>query len=418
MTPTTKLCGWLLCFFASHATALSSSNEPVAGITTTVSVSDESPLLPNVRTTVQLRLEVVGHIYGDIDLQQPNIDGAVVLYDPKVKFLKELERQTDQPKQIITKDFELFPRRAGDIEIAPIEMGIVYFDQRDDEYKQANIQTAPLTLTISPLPGLAADVNALVSSEVQLGSSSIPTQATAFEVGDSVELSYSIYAKQSHSMLLPQFDFPHIEGTSRYLKPAVTKDARSYQGDPVAIRSQKVVYIFETGGEFEFPQQQIEWWDSVNNQLQLSSVAAISWTVAAAPVPLWSWDNGFKLIALLGVVAITAYLWRQRRIGIKLFHRLNRTERKALERQFWLAYQRSDWQALWYQLERLLQQSDSSKLSLRQQLGKTSAATTLLQLAFNNGNGTLTSTEAQALLTQVSSKPRQAKAEFSLNLNH
>ncbi|TKB48173.1 protein BatD [Ferrimonas sediminicola] len=413
--------GWILLVAMMPLLALAnvvSINRSDPGVEVRLELLQAGPYYVNGRLPVKLTLALDGRLWGRVALRQPGLKDALVIHDPGQEFDRDTEKQVDRPKEILTRQFEIYPRRQGTLVLAPIEMQLVYYDRPSDRYRQVTVASAPLSIDVRRPPEWPEGRQPLVTPQLTLSHSAIDAEDD-LKVGDAVTLTYSIMASGVDAMLLPSLSLPELEGASQYRRPAQLQNYRNSRGEPVGRRTEQVTYIVQRPGTFTISPQRVSWWNLDHSRLESAEVAAVTWK-AGGPLPPWFYRLWHQRRAQMLLFLVVLSLLSLTSLTLALKGAKGGAEERRLRRSYWRSFSRQDPLGMSRVLEAYVAGKPGGHRRLRQGLeGESLAALDAFYLwAYGTDGAPPTRAQARQLLRAVCRPESLTTAPgFSLKLN-
>ena len=205
-------------------------------------------------------------------------------------------------------EFALYPRRGGRLTIpAP---SVTILNSSGDIASQ--LQGKPLELQIAVPPGVDPTAPVVAADSLTLEEQWQPVPSNAFKAGDAIVRTITRVAADVPGMAMLDLAFTAPRGVRVYVDPPQSTDQVS-RGALTGRRTDRVTYVFETGGSFVIPEVAQPWWDLSANRLRRAvgggaTIAVASAPVAAAPGdPVERWV--FAAATVLGLVSLALWSW-------------------------------------------------------------------------------------------------------------
>lgn len=139
-----------------------------------------------------------------------------------------------------------------------------------------------------------------------------PAPSSPFKAGDAIVRTITRVAADVPGMAMLDLSFTAPPGVRVYVDPPQSDD-RVSRGDVTGRRTDRVTYVFETGGSFVIPEVVQPWWDLSANRLRRAVGGGATIAVAAAPVTGTPVDSielwVFAVVTALGLVAFALWVW-------------------------------------------------------------------------------------------------------------
>ncbi len=231
---------------------------------------------------VVLKVELLsdGQSFGDQSIRLPDIPGALVLEDT-VSTVRLNESVEGDTWQVLSYHYQMFPQRAGDIEIPPIDVAFTVSEGYGSEPVPFALQTEPVALAVSSPPGVD-DPSGLVTTTKMTLTVEVSPDPQSLKVGDALTRTVTRSAPAVSGMAFAPMPLPVIPGVAVYPKPPDVDD-RSNRGELVGKRVESTTYVLQQDGQLTIPGIDFQWWDPVAGELHVESVPALEFEVAVNP---------------------------------------------------------------------------------------------------------------------------------------
>lgn len=202
-------------------------------------------------------------------------------------------------------EFALYARRGGTLEIpAPT---VTVLDAQGDE--AGRLRGKPLEVSIVVPTGVDPSKPVVATDRLTLEEQWSPATSTAFKAGDALVRSITRTATDVPGMAMLDLAFSAPTGVRVYVDPPQADD-RIDRGDITGRRTDRVTYVFETGGSFVIPDVTQPWWDLSSGRLRQAEGrgATVSVASVAASTPRaerWL----FVAVTTAGLLAIAWWAW-------------------------------------------------------------------------------------------------------------
>jgi hypothetical protein len=290
---------------------------------------------------VQSQLIHTFRVYEAIDLtdrgrSELKIDDAVIEELDSTSFQRIVD---GRPYRVIELKHAIFPQKSGELVIPSISFnGRKQTGRRSflslGGGEQVRARSAPITVTVKPVPAAYPDAPWVPASKLRL-EESWSTLPEELEVGDSVTRTLTLIAEGIDGSQLPQIEPMDIDGIKAYPDQPRSENRRG-AGGITGLGINSTALLLTRAGEFTLPGVRVPWWDTDSESLRYTELPARQISVAEAagmsaetPVPppvatatsvepaaptaaasLWMWAT---LAALIGWMGTTVWLtWRLR----------------------------------------------------------------------------------------------------------
>ena len=178
-------------------------------------------------------------------------------------------------------EFWFFPKVSGELTIPEVKVSFSTSAAKGGGEQQHNMQAAPLTVKVSPLPGVPDDSAIIATDHFTIEQSWHPKVQNGV-VGDVVIRTITMRATNTASIFLPEIGVAKIPGVSMYKDPAEVDD-NNERGEATAQRKDSITYLFEAEGKYTLSAVSLNWWDSSGQRLQESILEGLTIEIAANP---------------------------------------------------------------------------------------------------------------------------------------
>ncbi len=205
-------------------------------------------------------------------------------------------------------EFALYPRRGGLLTVPAPSVAVL--NASGDIVGQ--VQGKPVEVQIAVPPGVDPTRPVVAADSFTLEEQWQPTLSSAFTAGDAIVRTITRVAADVPGMAMLDLSFSAPQGVRVYVDPPQSTDQVS-RGAVTGRRTDRVTYVFETGGSFVIPEVAQPWWDLSANRLRHAVGAGATIAVASAPVAVAPGDRIerwiFAAATVLGVVSLALWGW-------------------------------------------------------------------------------------------------------------
>jgi hypothetical protein len=224
----------------------------------------------------------------------------------------------------IQRRYQVFPLVAGKFQIQSRKITVTYADPESRAPISVDIPVSDIVFN-SQVPVGAELLDPYLAGQSFDLSRSIDGDTEALAAGDALIVRYRAVLEGLPSMFLPPlFTVADQPGLSIYSEePSFSDD------DGRAIREETITLVFETGGEFSLPALELRWWNLRTGaieatRIEASTIAVSGPTSLSIAGPRTSWSAVLLWFAVVGIVALTAYLLRGWVLRLKQTRQLTR----------------------------------------------------------------------------------------------
>lgn len=228
-------------------------------------------------------------------------------------------------------EFALYPRRGGQLTVPGPSVAVL--NSSGDTVGQ--VQGKPVEVQITVPPGVDPTRPVVAADSFALEEQWQPAPSSAFKAGDAIVRTITRVAPDVPGMAMLDLSFTAPQGVRIYVDPPQSTDQVS-RGTITGRRTDRVTYVFESGGSFVIPEVAQPWWGLSANRLRRAVGAGTTIAVASAPVVAAPGDRIerwiFVAATALGVVSLALWAWlRVRRWRADRHARWLASEAKAFD---------------------------------------------------------------------------------------
>ncbi len=209
----------------------------------------------------------------------------------------------------------LYPQSSGEFVIPPIAVGL-NVSGPDGKKVQGTLYTEALKFTTQLPSGLLTeDGNWFSATDVKV-EQSWSTSNESLQVGDAITRTTSITASDSLSVLLPDLlRSSQNQFVTAYPQPDKLTDTQE-RGNYRSSRVEESVYVIQQGGDIEFPDYKIEWWNPKTEKIESYVVEGQSFKASHT---LGSFVSAYTKQLIMAVVFLAALITLV--VGVKRHYR-------------------------------------------------------------------------------------------------
>jgi len=225
-----------------------------------------------VSQQVILNVEVATHRWftGGTQIGPLEIDDAVVLRRDRFA-VNSSRRQGGESWAVQLWSLTIYPQRAGTFDIPEIPLTLTVSGE-DNQPVTGMVNTEALSFRAVVPIGITVPLqttdkpNWIASTQFEV-TEEYDKSFDQLKVGDSLQRSIYIKARDVASMMLPALTFESMKGLTVYQKPPKITDTVN-RGDYLAERTENISYVIEQQGVYVLPALTFYWWDLNSQQLQ------------------------------------------------------------------------------------------------------------------------------------------------------
>ncbi|MEP5766072.1 MAG: BatD family protein [Halieaceae bacterium] len=271
---------------------------------------------------VQLVIEVSTPRWfaGGTRIRPPEVNNLVILR--RNDFAVNSSRREAEATWVVQQwQLELYPQRAGDYQIPPVQLELAVNDA-DAGIVRGTLQTLPLSISAG-IPELLENAEGWLATSSLAVEQRLDRQTAGLRPGDALRREITLRATQVTAMMLPEVSITQIQGLPAYPENPELED-RSNRGEATALRRQVITYVVEQAGQYQIPEQLFLWWDTTSNSVKTTILPALSIdagvatpSAASASQTLtlelaWPWLAGTAAALVLVLVIIVLWRWLRR----------------------------------------------------------------------------------------------------------
>lgn len=208
-------------------------------------------------------------------------------------------------------EFAFYARRGGQFVIAAPTATLL--DMAGEPV--GRVEGEAISLEVAVPPGVDPSQPVIATTSLTLKEEWTPRPSGPFKAGDAIVRTVTREAADVPGMAMLDLAYTAPSGIRVYVDPPQSDD-RVDRGSLTGRRTDKVTYVFETGGSFAIPAVVQPWWDLSVGRLRRATGDGVALTVAAAPTAENARDRverwTFVAATALGVVALA--LWAGPRV--------------------------------------------------------------------------------------------------------
>jgi len=278
------------------------------------------------QVTLNLDLKTTGLSFSDTLFSLPEVNGAFLMQTDTTT-IKFSETVDGQNWQIIRYPLALYPQKAGQLEVPPINVRFSSSAGFGSTGKNFEFQSELLVLTVKQPPGVKPGDLVITTTSLQLDHDWHP-KTEILHAGDAITLTVTRRANDISAMLLPPLPVFRNAGLAAYPQAPEVSD-KTNRGDLTGERVDTIIWVVEKPGIYEIPGIRFQWWDPLSQELKQQIVPGLSLDIPSSP------SNGsvanttaaagktrhlllpILLILMTGLLAIALWLRFGRKAGDK-----------------------------------------------------------------------------------------------------
>ncbi len=230
-----------------------------------ISVTHDQTLWAGQQITLNLDVKTTGFSFSNTRFNLPDVSGAFLMQTDSTT-IKLTENINGQSWQIVRYPIALYPQKAGQLEIPPINVRFKTSAGFGSTEKAFEFQTRPLDLSISLPPGVKDGSMVITTTSFELSHQWQPDTVTA-QTGDAFTLTVTRRAKDISAMLLPPLPVYRAAGLAAYPQAPDINDETN-RGDLTGERIDSIIWVLEKPGSYAIPGIRFQWWDPDHRELR------------------------------------------------------------------------------------------------------------------------------------------------------
>lgn len=175
---------------------------------------------------------------------------------------------------VLEKRYAIFPQSSGELEVPPITFAGVINDANKQNYfgrgQQIIKRSQPVGISVQPKNSAFPNLNWLPAKALLLEEQWSPELST-LKVGESATWTLVLKALGQNSSTLPPLNIKLPPEFKTYPDQAKLEEGQNGDG-LIGQRSESIAIIATTPGEFELPAVEVRWWNTQNDQLQVTRI--------------------------------------------------------------------------------------------------------------------------------------------------
>ena len=272
----------------------------------TPGVADELMLTASVDVAdpyVQQQVLLTVKIYRRINWQQASLseldaDGSDLLVQQLGEDKQYRTTLEGRAWEVIERKFALFPQLSGDLVINPFRLTVAVADERPQGGRGYNdpfdrfFSRRPMVQKVARSDAIRLQVKPAVNGVVPwLTARDLKLQENwsvdpeQLQAGESVTRTVAIIADGVSVGQLPELKMDELEAVKVYPDQPQTNEQASSQG-LLSTSSQKFALIPASGGEFEIPQLEVNWWNVSLDRMETARLPSRVLRVRGAAAPV------------------------------------------------------------------------------------------------------------------------------------
>lgn len=192
---------------------------------------------------------------------------------------------------VTERRFVIFPQSSGTLEIPPIYFtatvggrnGLSRLLNRSSPMRQIDLASESHSITVKGIPASFSGRTWLPTSKLEL-TEAWSDDATDLEVGDSLTRNIRIMARGLSSSLLPELDYPEVNGLKMYPDQPSRSDSANQDG-VIGVREEGMAIVPSTAGSFTIPELLVPWWNTETDREETARIPSRTLTITNGQAP-------------------------------------------------------------------------------------------------------------------------------------
>ncbi len=216
-----------------------------------------------------------------------------------------------------------YPQKDGQLIIPELSV-FVSLNTEGNIVVEGHITLPAKTLTIN-IPQPMKDIDLWLAAQELTISESYEGLKDNYKPGDAITRTITMLIEGSPAMMLPDIQFPDINGLALYRVPAKVNES-SNRGELIGSRVQQFIYTVEQQGEYELPGYTYYWWNLSTQQQEIINLSPLAINTAAITNSMakdvnssvskaFSWQHLLAFLLIASIVALIILLVARR--GLK-----------------------------------------------------------------------------------------------------
>lgn len=256
---------------------LAQDNEVKAAVD--ISIEQDQDTWAGQQVTLNLDLKTTGFSFSNSHFNLPEVSGAFLMQTDTTT-IKLTETVNGETWQVIRYPLALYPQKAGQLEIPPINVRFSTSTGFGSTEKAFEFQTRPLNMVVKLPPGVNEGDLVVTTTSFDLNHSWQPASGAA-RTGDAITLTVLRRANDISAMLLPPLPVFRINGLAAYPQAPEVSD-KTNRGDLTGERTDIIIWVVEKPGVYEIPGIRFQWWDPGSHELKQQIVPGMSLDIMAS----------------------------------------------------------------------------------------------------------------------------------------
>jgi len=270
-----------------------------------------SDIVPGQRVELAITIATDRWFTGGTRLEIPEVAGLVILQTND--FASNSSENRNGQSWIIQRwSLDIFPQREGPFTI-PAITAMVKVAGLDSNQLEGELHSPELRFQ-TVIPDSLARVEHWVAAPRYKVSQSFDKDLENLKPGDAFQREIVFEATDVMAMMLPTFEVEELQGLAAYPEPSALTNS-SNRGDMIARRVERISYVVEAQGQYQFPARDYFWWDTRSGELQMRFLPAIDINIGGGQTGGYSSPTTARfeplqaLRAAIGAASFALIIW-------------------------------------------------------------------------------------------------------------
>jgi hypothetical protein len=173
----------------------------------------------------------------------------------------------------IVREYQVFPMLGATYQLTDQSMTVTYADPQTRKPLKFQVDVPAISFR-AMVPAGAEQLDPYLAGRSLELEQQIEGDPDSLQAGDALVVQYTARLDGMPAMFLPPLlELPEIPGLSVYADQPVIDDG------PVARRTERLTLVFAAGGQFSLPALELDWWNSVTEQVETATTPALAVSV-------------------------------------------------------------------------------------------------------------------------------------------
>jgi len=178
----------------------------------------------------------------------------------------------------VSRRYTVTPLTAGQFQIPPLEIGITWADPETNAPIETTLSLPEQSFTAT-IPPAAKGLDPFIAAKALSLTQTIEGAAEALKPGDSLTRTITAEITGTSAILLPSLAPPGaLIGLAAYPDSPSVQD-RADRGQITGTRTERTVYVAESGGQGSLPAVELRWFNTETGQIETTSTEAAPYAI-------------------------------------------------------------------------------------------------------------------------------------------